>query len=74
MNQTQALNRVKSGSNDNRYAVAEFGKLECGICHRIPKFCYEYWKGDITMEVCGICYNKLTRLEKLIDSIPAEVK
>jgi len=70
MNQTQALERVKKGNPKNNFIVAEFHQLKCDVCGRVPRFCYEYWKGDIRMEVCPICYNKLNRLEKLLDSIP----
>ncbi len=73
MNQTKALDRIKSGSPKNRYAVAEFHSLECEACHATPKFCYVYWSGDVSMEVCPACYIKLNRIEKLMDSIPEVV-
>jgi len=70
MNQTQAVERVKKGSPENDFIVAEFGILKCELCKRVPRFCYEYWKNGVQMEVCPSCYNKLNRLEKLLDSIP----
>ncbi len=67
MNQTQAIERVKKCKAESDIVVAEFPTLKCEVCGRIPKFCYEYWQGNITITACPTCYGKLLQIEKLME-------